>query len=474
MRPDRRACWRELPERVDATNDFFIRTTDASTRRSCRSSSQRIYDSGDIYEDVYSGLYCVALRGVQDARPSSSTACAPIHGTPPEWIEEKNWFFRLSAYQDRLLAALRRAARFRAAALPLQRGAELHRGRPPGLQRQPRRPAVGRADPLGRRAGHLRLGRRAHQLPQRAQLRAPRRGSARRRSGPHVRHLLGKDILRFHCVFWPALLLAAGYEVPQQLFIHGFLLLDDRKISKSLGNVIDPLDLVDVYGVGRAALLGAARGRVRAGRQRVGRRAARALRARARATTSATSSRARPRWSPATATGASRPWRPKRRARRAALEASGASRGASTPRLHGRARAVWELVRALNRFVEASARRGSWRRTRRTPPASSTQTLTTLAEGCASLRGPALAVPAGEGAAHARTRSASRRARARAGRRRPAAPGRRIGRGRSSRASTRPRGVIDTHAHLRASTAARACVDRGGRGGRRRAHRLRG
>ena len=65
---------------------------------------------------------------------------------------------------------------------------------------------------------------------------------------PHVHHLLGKDILRFHCVYWPALLLAAGYEVPQQLFVHGFLLLDDRKISKSLGNVIDPLDLVDVYG----------------------------------------------------------------------------------------------------------------------------------------------------------------------------------------------------------------------------------
>jgi methionyl-tRNA synthetase len=63
-----------------------------------------------------------------------------------------------------------------------------------------------------------------------------------------VRHLLAKDILRFHCVFWPALLIAAGYEVPKQLFVHGYLLLDDRKISKSVGNVIDPLDLVEVYG----------------------------------------------------------------------------------------------------------------------------------------------------------------------------------------------------------------------------------
>jgi methionyl-tRNA synthetase len=63
-----------------------------------------------------------------------------------------------------------------------------------------------------------------------------------------VRHLLAKDILRFHCVFWPALLLAAGYEVPKQLFVHGWLLVDEKKISKSVGNVIDPLDLVDVYG----------------------------------------------------------------------------------------------------------------------------------------------------------------------------------------------------------------------------------
>ena len=65
---------------------------------------------------------------------------------------------------------------------------------------------------------------------------------------PSVRHLLAKDILRFHCVYWPALLIAAGYQPPRQLFVHGYLLLDDRKISKSLGNVVDPLDLIDVYG----------------------------------------------------------------------------------------------------------------------------------------------------------------------------------------------------------------------------------
>ena len=64
-----------------------------------------------------------------------------------------------------------------------------------------------------------------------------------------MRHLLAKDILKFHCVIWPALLLGAGLEVPRQLFVHGYLLMDERKMSKSLGNVIDPLDLIDVYGV---------------------------------------------------------------------------------------------------------------------------------------------------------------------------------------------------------------------------------
>jgi methionyl-tRNA synthetase len=66
---------------------------------------------------------------------------------------------------------------------------------------------------------------------------------------PAAHHLIAKDILRFHCVFWPALLLAAGYEPPQQIFVHGFLVIDDKKISKSRGNVIEPLELVDVYGV---------------------------------------------------------------------------------------------------------------------------------------------------------------------------------------------------------------------------------
>ena len=166
----------------------------------------------------------------------------------PEEIEEKNYFFRLSAYQDKLLALYDAQPEFVLPRFRYNEARSFIEGGLHGLQRQPRGPAVGRRDPVGREPGRLRLGRRAHQLPQRAHLRTPGRGS-RAAFWPEVRHLLGKDILRFHAVFWPALLLAAGYEVPQQLFVHGYLLLDDQKISKSVGNVIDPLDLVDVYGV---------------------------------------------------------------------------------------------------------------------------------------------------------------------------------------------------------------------------------
>ena len=107
---------------------------------------------------------------------------------------------------------------------------------------------MGNPGPVGSRAGDLRLGGRSHQLRQRARLRT-------RRGGPATPPLAArtpfarKDILKFHCVIWPALLIAAGYQVPRQLFVHGYLLIDDRKISKSLGNVIDPLDLVSVYGI---------------------------------------------------------------------------------------------------------------------------------------------------------------------------------------------------------------------------------
>ena len=97
-------AWQELPRRLDATNDFFIRTSDDGHKRFVQEFLQRIYDNGreDIYQDVYAGWYCVGCEAFKSEDELVDGKC-PDHGVEPEWLEERNWFFRLSAYQDALL-----------------------------------------------------------------------------------------------------------------------------------------------------------------------------------------------------------------------------------------------------------------------------------------------------------------------------------------------------------------------------------
>ncbi len=239
--------WRDLPRRLNATNDFYIRTTDDGHKRFVQDFLQRIYDAGDVYQGVYAGWYCVGCEAFKTEAELVDGRC-PIHETAAEWIEERNWFFRLSAYQERLLRLYDERIDL---VLPAFRYNEARSFIAGGLQDfsisragqrwgvsipwDPDQVAYVWADALVNYLSALAYARPGEDL--------------RDRFWPSVRHLLGKDILRFHCVYWPALLLSAGYQVPRQLFVHGFLLLDERKISKSLGNVIDPLDLIDVYGV---------------------------------------------------------------------------------------------------------------------------------------------------------------------------------------------------------------------------------
>ncbi len=239
--------WRELPERLNATTDFFIRTTDEGHKRFVQSFLQRMYDNGDIYQDVYSGLYCVSCEEFKSEDELTPDGLCQIHLTPPEPIEETNYFFRLSAYQERLLELydarpdfvlpdfrFNEARSFIAGGL---RDFSISRaGQPWGIPLPWDESQVTYvwADALVNYMSALTYAREGEDL----------RGTF----WPAVHHLLAKDILRFHCVYWPAMLLSAGYEPPQQLFVHGYLLLDDKKISKSVGNVIDPLELIDVYG----------------------------------------------------------------------------------------------------------------------------------------------------------------------------------------------------------------------------------
>jgi methionyl-tRNA synthetase len=244
---DRNAgAFHEMTERVNASNDFFIRTTDPRHEAAVQEFVQRIYDAGEIYEDVYAGLYCPRCEAFYTEAELVDGKC-PVHGIAAEYVEEKNWFFRLSAYQERLRKLYDRNPEF---VLPRFRYNEARSFIEQGLDDisisraseqwgvpvpwDPGQTVYVWVDALINYWSALAFAREGEDL--------------RPVFWPEVRHLLAKDILKFHCVIWPALLLAAGLEVPRQLFVHGYLLFGEQKMSKSLGNVIDPLDLIDVYG----------------------------------------------------------------------------------------------------------------------------------------------------------------------------------------------------------------------------------
>jgi methionyl-tRNA synthetase len=238
-------AWRELPERLNASNDFFIRTSDDEHKRFVQGFLKKLYDNGHVYQDIYAGLYCVGCEAFKTEADLVDGKC-PEHDREPEWIEERNWFFRLSSFGPQLLELFERAEFVQ----PGFRANEARSFIEGGLQDfsisragqtwgipipwDPDSVAYVWADALVNYLSALTYARPGEDLLD--------------TYWPAVTHLLGKDILRFHCVYWPAMLLAAGYDPPHQLFVHGWLLLDDRKISKSLGNAVDPLDLLDVYG----------------------------------------------------------------------------------------------------------------------------------------------------------------------------------------------------------------------------------
>jgi methionyl-tRNA synthetase len=241
------AAFQEMTVRVNASNDFFVRTTDDRHQSLVQDFVQRIYDRGDIFEGVYAGLYCTLCESFYSEEELVDGLC-PQHGIRPEFVEEKNYFFRLSAYQEPLLRLYDERPDI---VLPRFRYNEAHSFIERGLADI----SVSRASqrwgvPVPWDASHVVYVWVDALINYWSALAFARPGEdLRPRFWPAVHHLLAKDILKFHCVIWPALLLGAGLEVPKQLFVHGYLLMDERKMSKSVGNVIDPLDLIDVYGV---------------------------------------------------------------------------------------------------------------------------------------------------------------------------------------------------------------------------------
>ena len=239
--------FQELMPRLGVSNDFFIRTSDPEHKRRVQEVMQRVHDAGHVYKGHYEGWYCPRCADFKTESEMGPDHTCPIHGIPLDREREENWFFRLSAFQEPLERLYAERSDF---VLPRHRANEARAFVAGGLQ------------DISLSRAKLRWGVEVPWDPEHvfyvwfdALLNyVTALGYARPGEDltdefwPASFQLLGKDILKFHAVYWPALLLAAGYELPRHLFIHGYLLLDGEKMSKSLGNVLDPFEVMDRFG----------------------------------------------------------------------------------------------------------------------------------------------------------------------------------------------------------------------------------
>jgi methionyl-tRNA synthetase len=239
--------FKEMVERVNASNDFFIRTSDPEHAAAVRAFMQDLYDRGHIYPGTYEGWYCPRCADFKNEQEIIDGNRCPIHKIELTWEKEDNYFFRLSSFQEPLERLYEERPDF---VMPGSRYNEAV-----GFIRQ------GLEDVSCTRA-RLRWGVKAPWdesqvfyvwfdalLNYLSALTYARPGEdLTERYWPADFHLIGKDILKFHGVIWPAMLMAADVEVPRHLFVHGFLLMQGEKMSKSLGNVLDPFQVMDMFG----------------------------------------------------------------------------------------------------------------------------------------------------------------------------------------------------------------------------------
>ena len=235
---------------LNCSNDAFIRTTEPRHHRASEAIWEAMEKNGDIYLGKYSGWYSVrdeAYYDQSETRLDAAGVRIGPNGTPVEWVEEESYFFRLSAYQDKLLELYASDPNY---VLPRERFNEVMSFVKGGLK------------DLSISRTTFDWGVRVPGNPKHVMyvwvdaltnyitaVGYPDVNSEKfRRYWPADLHVIGKDIVRFHAVYWPAFLISAGVAVPKRIFSHGFLFNRGEKMSKSVGNVIDPFDLVKAYG----------------------------------------------------------------------------------------------------------------------------------------------------------------------------------------------------------------------------------
>jgi methionyl-tRNA synthetase len=240
--------WREVWDRLDISYDDYIRTTEPRHYASVAKILQAVHDNGrdDIYLGTYEGLYCVACEAYYTEDELIESNC-PIHGRPVEQMREDNYFFRLSAYADRLLEHY---AAHPTAVEPEQRRNEVLGLIRSGLQDfSISRTTFDWGVPIPWDPAHVTyvwFDALTNYVTATGYADDPDRFD---REWPANAHMIGKDILRFHAVYWPAMLMAAGLEPPDQVWAHGFLLVGGEKMSKTKLTGIHPFELIDHFGV---------------------------------------------------------------------------------------------------------------------------------------------------------------------------------------------------------------------------------
>jgi methionyl-tRNA synthetase len=242
--------FKDMDERLNVSFDRFIRTTETQHHHSSQEIWKRMADNGDIYLDSYAGWYSVrdeAYYAEDETVLDEDNVRRGPQGSPVEWVEEKSYFFRLSAYQDKLLRLYQRQPDFIG---PESRKNEVMSFVKSGL----RDLSISRTT--------FDWGVRVPGDPEHVMyvwvdaltnyitgVGFPDEKDPNWRYWPADVHIIGKDIIRFHAVYWPAFLMSAGIPVQKRVYAHGFLFNRGEKMSKSVGNVVDPFNLADQYGV---------------------------------------------------------------------------------------------------------------------------------------------------------------------------------------------------------------------------------
>ena len=239
------ASFQMLWEKLGISNDDFIRTTEKRHHEVVQAIFQKIYDQGDIYKAAYEGWYCTPCETFWLERQLTDGKC-PDCGRPVEMVQEESYFFRMSKYQDRLLKHIEDHPEF---IQPVSRRNEMINFIKQGLEDL----CVSRTTfdwgipvPFDRKhVVYVWFDALTNYITAAGYLHDPEKFA---KFWPADVHLVGKEIVRFHSIIWPIMLMSCGLPLPKKVFGHGWLIVDGTKMSKSLGNVVDPIPLIDRYG----------------------------------------------------------------------------------------------------------------------------------------------------------------------------------------------------------------------------------